>query len=78
MTARPEGRAVKPGLERRFFAGALRCARFGIFRREQHDLAVEVQRQRPDLNIDAVALRVFPGPSDAGQDVFLAPCCVTP
>ena len=49
MPARPEGRAGKPGLERHFFADALRYARFVGLRREQHDLAVEVERQRPDL-----------------------------
>ena len=73
MTARPEGRAVKPGLERRFFAGGLRCGRFVVLRREQHDLAVEVERQRPDLEIDAVALRVLPGRLRCGSGCLSSP-----
>ena len=54
--ARPEGRAGKHGLERRFFAGRLRRLCFVVLWREQDDFAFEVERKRPDLGIDAAAL----------------------
>ena len=44
MTARPGGRAVKPGLERRFFAACAAASPLS-FGGNKHDLAVEIKRQ---------------------------------
>ena len=44
MTARPGGRAVKPGLERRFFAACAAASPLS-FGGNKHNLAVEIKRQ---------------------------------